>query len=248
MKYFISTVRRILVQSIHEEDMIINYSDPIVITGANGFIGPQVIKALLEYGFMNLRCFVRPSGNLIALKKVINSCNDRKATIEIIVGDLLSQEDCDKLTEGAHVVYHLAADMRNTSFESSYVNNVITTQNLLNGVSQHSCLQRFVNVSSMRVYSNLKLKRGELLNETCEIETDLVNGDDAYCNAKVKQEDLVAEYCKKHKLSFVTLRPGVVYGPGHEGLHRMIGRWFKIGVVGVFIHLGGSQYNSFILY
>jgi len=74
--------------------MIIIYSDRIVITGANGFIGSRVIKALLDYGFMNLRCFVRPYGDLTALNKVINRYK-KKATIEIIVGDLLLQENCN---------------------------------------------------------------------------------------------------------------------------------------------------------
>ena len=37
--------------------------DCILVTGSNGFIGSKVVEKLLEYGFANLRCFVRPSSN-----------------------------------------------------------------------------------------------------------------------------------------------------------------------------------------
>ena len=42
-------------------EYIVSLDDRILVTGANGFIGTRVVAALLEYGFTNLRCFVRPS-------------------------------------------------------------------------------------------------------------------------------------------------------------------------------------------
>ena len=222
-----------------EKELIISYSEPVLITGSNGFIGPRVVKTLLDYGFTNLRCFVRPSSDLTALKGVVSLYGT--ARVEIIAGDLLSQEDCDKLTEGIRVVYHLAAAMRDTSYESSYLNNVVTTGNVLNGAAKHMTLRRFVNISSIRVYSNYKLRRGALLDETCDIESDLVNRGDAYCNAKVKQDELVSEFCSRHNLPYVILRPGIVYGPGNREIHRMIGRRIKKGGIELFLHLGGSN-------
>ena len=41
------------------DNWIIDKSDLILITGANGFIGLKVYEALLEYGFTRLRCLVR---------------------------------------------------------------------------------------------------------------------------------------------------------------------------------------------
>jgi len=222
-----------------DKELIISYSDPILITGSNGFIGPRVVKTLLDYGFTNLRCFVRPSSDLTALREIVSLY--KTAKVEIVAGDLLSQVDCDKLTEGIRVVYHLAAAMRDTSYESSYLNNVVTTRNVLNGAAKHMTLRRFVNMSSIRVYSNYKLRRGALLDETCDIETDLINRGDAYCNAKVKQDELVSEFCSRHNLPYVILRPGIVYGPGNREIHRMIGRRIKKGVIDLFLHLGGSN-------
>lgn len=226
-------------RSNEKKESIIEKSELILITGATGFIGPRIVKNLIDRGFINLRCIVRPSSNLSNLNEINN--NYPTARIDIISGDLLSQDDCDKITKGVKVIYHLAAAMRDTSFESSYLNNVGVTQNILNGVARHQDLRRFVNVSSLRVYSNSKLRRGELLDETCDIENDLANRGDAYCMAKVMQDELVANYCRDQGISFVTLRPGVVYGPGLKQIHRMVGRGIKLGSRRFFVHLGGSN-------
>ncbi len=42
-------------------NFIASLKDCILVTGSNGFIGSKVVQELLEYGFANLRCFVRPS-------------------------------------------------------------------------------------------------------------------------------------------------------------------------------------------
>ena len=222
-----------------EDDLIIGYSDPILVTGSTGYIGTRVVRNLLDYGFTNLRCFVRPTADLAALREIISPY--KAARVEIVAGNLLLQENCDKLTEGMRVIFHLAAAMRDVSLESSYLNNVETTRRVLNGAAQHVVLRRFVNMSSIRVYSNYKLGRGALLDETCAIETDLINRCDAYCNSKVRQDELVSEMCSRHNFSHVILRPGIVYGPGNREIHQMIGRRFRKWGIDLFLHLGGSK-------
>jgi nucleoside-diphosphate-sugar epimerase len=60
---------------------------------------------------------------------------------------------------------------------------------------------------------------------------------EAYCYAKVRQEQLLVEYCRKYGIPYVILRPGVVYGPGNEGITGRVG----IGTFGIFLHLGGKN-------
>jgi nucleoside-diphosphate-sugar epimerase len=60
---------------------------------------------------------------------------------------------------------------------------------------------------------------------------------EAYCYAKVRQDELVQEYCKKYSIPYVIVRPGVVYGPGNRGLTGRVG----VSTFGVFLHLGGSN-------
>ena len=67
---------------------IIGPHDPVLITGANGFIGSRVVNALLNCGFRELRCLVRPSSDLRALKTVL--AGHGTVSVRIVEGNLLS--------------------------------------------------------------------------------------------------------------------------------------------------------------
>ena len=47
-----------------KESFIISPNDPILVTGAAGFIGSRVVEGLLDRGFRNLISFARPSSQL----------------------------------------------------------------------------------------------------------------------------------------------------------------------------------------
>ena len=218
-----------------DNDIVINYSDSILITGSNGFIGSRVVKILLECGFTNLKCFVRASSNLVELNRIIAAYP--KASIKVVKGNVQSRDDWKKRSVGVSVIYHLAAGRGEKSYADAYMNSVVTTRNLLDEISQVNSLKRFVNVSSFSVYSNIKIKSGGLLDESCDIEDQPHRTGEAYCYAKVKQEELVAEYGQKFNLPYVVVRPGVVYGPGNRGITGRVG----IDTFGIFLHLGGSN-------
>jgi len=114
---------------------------------------------------------------------------------------------------------------------------VITTRNLLEATIGGNGLKRFLNVSSFAVYSNENIKRGGLLDETCEIVSPPQRRGVAYCYGKAKQDDLVLEYHRKYNIPYVIVRPGVVYGPGKNSITGRVG----IGTFGVFLHMGGSN-------
>ncbi len=214
---------------------IISSADRILVTGSNGFIGAKVVEILLEYGFSNVRCFVRPSSKLDRLKQMLAKYPAGK-TAEIVAGDLLSREDCQKAADGVSVIYHLAAGMEK-SFAGAFMNSALTTRNLMDAFLEHGRPARFVNVSSFTVYSNLKMERGALLDETCALEDNAQERFDAYCFGKLKQEELVRQYGEKRKLPYVILRPGAVFGPGKKALSGRVG----IDTFGFFIHLGGEN-------
>jgi nucleoside-diphosphate-sugar epimerase len=158
------------------------------------------------------------------------------AKIEIISGDLLSVDDCRKATADVSIIFHLAAGFEK-SFAGAFMNSALTTRNLIEAFLELGKPKRFVNVSSFAVYSNLKLERGAILDETCPLEDAPQERYDAYGFGKLKQEELVREYGKNRGLPFVILRPGAVFGPGKPELSGRIG----INTFGFFIHLGGSN-------
>lgn len=215
-------------------NLIIGHDDPILITGSNGFIGSRVVEILLRYGFSNLRCFVRPSSNLTNLDASLATAQNVR--VEVIEGNLLSREDCAKAARDVVVIFHLAAGIEKT-FPGSFMNSVVTTRNLLDAVVRFGTLKRFVNVSSLAIYSNWDMESGELLDETCMVERQPVERAEAYTFAKLKQDQLVIDYAEKYHIPYVILRPGAVYGPGARQLTSRIG----IDSFGVFLHLGGSN-------
>jgi len=217
---------------------IIGTDDPILVSGAAGFLGRRVVAGLLDHGFSNVRCFARPSSDLGTLEKFLMQYGTR---VEIVRGNLLSSADCDKAVRDVAVVYHLAAGKREKSYPDAFMNSVVTTRNLLDAGLRYGALKRFVNISSFAVYTNRNKPRRSVLDESCPVETDPAGRGEAYCYAKVKQDELVMEYGRKHAIPYVIVRPGAVYGPGEPGISGRVGS----GAFGIFLHLGGSNVMPF---
>jgi nucleoside-diphosphate-sugar epimerase len=215
---------------------IIGVDDPVLVTGAAGFIGPRVVQNLLERGFRNVRCLVRPHSDVVKIENLSERYGGG-GQVQIVRGNLLTMEDCRTATAGVRVVFHLAAGRGEKSFPDAFMNSVVTTRNLLEACVWHRCVKRFVNISSFAVYSNGEKRRKGLLDETSAIEPRPELRGDAYTFAKVKQDEIVTEYGAKFGIPYVIVRPGYVYGPGNPAITGRVG----IGSFGVFLHLGGSN-------
>lgn len=214
---------------------IVEPDDPILVTGATGFIGPALVQSLLNHGFSNLRAFARPSSDVTRLEAVAR-CRREEARIEVIRGNLLSREDCITATRGVAVIFHLATS-GHKSFPDAFMNSVVTTRNLLESSLRYTRLGRFVNVSSLAVYTNTRKRRWRLLDESSPVDKHGEFRADAYGFAKVKQDEMVREYGNTLGVPYVIVRPGSVYGPGKEDIPGRVG----IDTFGLFLHLGGSN-------
>ena len=211
-----------MIQMNHEAS-IAALDDPILVTGATGFIGSRVVEQLLDRGFRHVRCLVRRRGPL-------------PSAIEVLDGNLRSREDCRAAAAGVRVIYHLAAARGEKSIPDAFLNSVVTTRNLLDAALASGTLRRFVNVSSFTVYAGSGSK-ARVLDESARLEDRPELRGDAYSFAKVKQEELVADYARRFGLPHVVVRPGYVYGPGNEPIPGRVG----IGTFGIFLHLGGAN-------
>lgn len=213
-----------------QNNYIIKPEDTILITGANGYVGTKIIKTLLEYNFTNLRCMVRSGKNLSVLQQYADTS---KAQVEFFQGNLLSRNDCAHAVKDVSVIYHLAAGVEK-SFAGCFLNSVVTTRNLLDAAIKEPGLKRFVNTSSIAVYSNENIPRGGILDESCAVDTKFVERCEAYTYGKAKQDEIVLEYAGKCDLPYVIVRPSVVFGPGKVKISDRIGT----DTFGVFLHLG----------
>jgi nucleoside-diphosphate-sugar epimerase len=215
------------------ETWTIGADDRILVTGAAGFIGARVVANLLARGFRNLACLARPSSDLARIEAFAKG-RPGSTKVDLLRGNLLSPADCEAACKDAALVYHLASGTGEKSFPDAFMNSVVATRNLLEASLRHARLQRLVLVSSFAVYNNRQSSRR--LDESCPVEAH-PELRDAYCFAKVKQEELVAEYGRNFGVPYVVVRPGSVYGPGKRQITGRVG----LGTFGIFLHLGGSN-------
>jgi len=211
--------------------MVAGSEDQILVTGANGFIGSWVVRNLLARGFTKIRCLTRAASGSANLDRI--RAEFGASSLEVISGNLLSREACARVAEGMAIVYHLAAGVEKT-YPGCFLNSVVTTRNLLDAVTAAGTVRRFVNISSLAVHSNAQLRRGAVLDETCPIDTQLVERYDPYAYGKAKQDEIVREYGRLHGLPYVIVRPGITFGPGKARIPGRVG----IDTFGVFLHLG----------
>lgn len=91
-----------------------------LVTGANGFIGAQLVRALIQRGD-RVRVLIRQTSNLALLEGI---------GVEKAVGDVTDAASVRAACEGAEVVYHLAGIRRTPNSEDFARINVEGTRNV----------------------------------------------------------------------------------------------------------------------
>ncbi|MCG3148436.1 MAG: Inositol 2-dehydrogenase/D-chiro-inositol 3-dehydrogenase [Verrucomicrobiae bacterium] len=166
---------------------------PVLVTGAGGFIGRQLLKRLLEQ-HDRVRVFVRRA--LPADPRV-----------EVVVGDLGDPEVVERAVAGTEIIYHVGAAMRG-SREDFERGTVVGTKNILDAMRRHR-VKKLVYVSSLSVLHAAAAKPGVKMKEDWPVEPR-ASERGAYTQTKLAAEKLVRE----SGLPAVIVRPGQVFGPG----------------------------------
>lgn len=213
---------------------IISKDNLILITGANGFIGSRVVNTLLHNGYINLRCFDRSFTNKNKILEIVENFPFSK--VDFFKGDLLNKTDCHKAVSNASLIIHLAAGFGKI-YKNIYENTILATRHLLDATVKDKSLKRFLIVSSFTVYKTSNLKKGEILDENCEVYTQPEVKGEAYCSGKVKQEEMVLNYHRNYNVPYVFIRPGHVFGPGKGDISGRVG----IHKLKVFFTFGGPN-------
>lgn len=172
---------------------------PVLLTGASGFVGAAVARALLRHGY-RVRAMVRassPRGNLDGLDA------------EIVTGDLLDRASLDRAMHGVGAVVHVAADYRIWAADPEEIvrNNRLGTGNIV-AAALAAGVGRLVYTSSV---ATLRPDDHAPADETRTATPEQAVG--AYKRSKVEAERMVIDAVARDGLAAVLVLPSTPIGP-----------------------------------
>lgn len=170
-----------------------------LVTGGSGFIGTNVIRALLQRGTA-VRALVRESSDLRNLTGL---------EIELVYGDLRDRQSLDAALQGCDTLYHVAAmyALWTSRRQDIYDSNVTGTVNLM-AAAEKAGMQKIVYTSSVATIG--LPKDGSSGQEATPINpTEMVSD---YKRSKYLAEQEVLK-CAQRGLPVVIVNPSFPVGP-----------------------------------
>jgi UDP-glucose 4-epimerase len=180
----------------------------VVVTGANGFIGRQLCRVLLQSGREVVAC-IREHADASVFGDIMGSlsiCRVASLNLDESVSRVLRDaEAVIHLAGRAHVMHENAKD----PLSEFRMVNVMGTENLAS-VALRSGVNRFIYVSSIKV-------NGESTSGRKFCADDRPNCRDPYGQSKYEAEERLIEIAKNSAMEWVVVRPPLVYGPEVRG-------------------------------
>lgn len=171
----------------------------ILVTGATGFVGRNLIPALISAGH-NVRCAVAHKIDWLQAEQVV-------------INRLELQSDWSEALQDIDTIIHLAArvhimqDKSASPLDEFCRVNSIATKNLAEQAAQYG-VKRFVFLSSIKVNGEFTLAGSPYTEES------LVRPDDPYAQSKLYAEQYLLSISQNTGMEIVILRPPLVFGPG----------------------------------
>jgi len=172
----------------------------VTLTGASGFIGGHVARALAATGH-EVVTLVRPTSDLRAVRDV---------PLSTIHGDLSDPASLAEACLGADVVVHAAAIVQGHGIWADFRRGVEGTANLLDAMAGAG-VRKLVHMSSIGVYG--MQPRAEPLHELLPLCTRPEPWNH-YIRQKIWAERLVWDAHAAGRIQAVVLRPSATLGPG----------------------------------
>ena len=178
-------------------------SERVLVTGASGYVGQQVVQALVKDGFW-VRAMARPTSPLERLKQL---------GVEIFLGDIRSPEDMKDAAQGMQAIIHLAAGIQGS------LQTIVDTcergaQNVAKAAIQQGA-RRVIYMSSLSVYDLAKLRSGQQISSDSLLE-EKPEQRGAYSLGKRLAEDVALAQLSHPLPAWTIVRPSLIVGGGRD--------------------------------
>ena len=167
----------------------------VLVTGATGFIGGQLVARLAIDGGAEVRALVRSFDSVAQIARF---------PVTFVRGDIANADAVDQAVAGTDVVFHCAygKDGDDQSRKSTTVNGA---EHVMAAALRHK-VSRVVFISTFSVYGDFKVAE---LDETAPRK---ITGD-IYGDSKIDAENVAFRYWEQHRLPVSIVQPTIVYGP-----------------------------------
>jgi nucleoside-diphosphate-sugar epimerase len=243
----------------------INKSNPVLVTGATGYVAGWIVKKLLDEGF-TVHAAVRNPTNKDSVSHLIQLAEKSKGSLKFFKADLLDEGAYDNAMKGCELVFHTASPFINK------VNNpqrdlvdpaLLGTSNVLESANRIETVKRVVLTSSVAAIIGdavdcQRYPGGIATEEQWNFSSTIDH--QPYSYSKTVAERKAWEIAGKQKRwDLVVINPSLVIGPGikpafnsesfriikqlGDGTSRLGVPSFSIGVVDV-RDLAEAHYNA----
>lgn len=176
----------------------------VIVTGAKGFVGKELVNYLNTTGKYNVISMVR------------NNKKDNLLPEKTVFFDLNLNIDHIKDFEGASILIHTAARvhiMKETDPNPLKIFRQLNVEATLELAQQaeKAGIKRFIFLSSIKVNGETN-KNNKLFSDK-----DEPNPEDSYAISKKEAEEALLNFSKTSKMDVVIIRPPLIYGPGVKG-------------------------------
>ena len=175
----------------------------VAVTGAGGFVGGHVCRALADRGYRTIGMTRTGSSRQLPA--------DLLKRVEMRQGDVLDMTSLEAALEGADAVAHCAGlvTIDNDNSVNTMAVNATGTSNVL-----QACLnlgiKRLVHVSSVHAYARM---RGNILNGDAPLASDASL---AYPSSKAAGHRAVLQAMTQGRIGGCVICPGAIIGPGDD--------------------------------
>ena len=161
----------------------------MIILGASGFIGSNIVKHYLSCCPDNVKGFSSQECDMLSLKSIENNLSFIKEDDVIIMASAITR-------------------LKENSFESM-VKNIRMAENISSFIENNK-VAYMVFLSTVDIYG--LIKQGTMINEKL-----LPDPNDYYAMSKLSSEYILKKMCHKRHIPLLILRLSGVYGPGDAG-------------------------------